>query len=249
MITRPEEIELQRLTTEQSEIEDQVVNAEDAIESLKTETLRFQRRYYQTVGVLYAEIDSITAKIARIKAGESPENIQLEAEALAAEAQAKKSSSEAGITEPESAPPPEITPELKATYRQAARLIHPDRATTDQERIRRNELMSRVNLAYEKGDQISIEKIIEEFGVDPESITGDDVGSQIVKCIRRISQLRRRLSEIEESIQAIKRSEEYQLKTTVESAESLGGNPLESLSQKLLEEISELKIELETLNH
>jgi hypothetical protein len=60
--------------------------------------------------------------------------------------------------------------------------------------------MAQVNLAYERGDQKAIEKIIEEFGEDPEAIVGEDIASRIVKAIRRIAQLRHRLAEAQQEI-------------------------------------------------
>jgi hypothetical protein len=51
--------------------------------------------------------------------------------------------------------------------------------------------MALVNIAYERGDQMAIDKIIQDFGQDPEAIVGEDTASRIVKAIRRIAQLRR----------------------------------------------------------
>ncbi|MFI3188166.1 MAG: hypothetical protein QX190_01200 [Methylococcales bacterium] len=42
--------------------------------------------------------------------------------------------------------------------------MHPDRATTDAKRDRRNIIMAKVNVAYAKGDQAAIEKLMIEFG-------------------------------------------------------------------------------------
>ena len=97
------------------------------------------------------------------------------------------------MIEAQPTPPPVITPELKHAYRQAAKLMHPDRATTDAERHRRTALMAQVNIAYGRGDRQAIEKLIKEYGQDPEAITGGDVAS-------RIAQLRRRLSEAQQQI-------------------------------------------------
>ena len=41
---------------------------------------------------------------------------------------------------------------LKQLYRDVAKLIHPDLATDEKERLRRQELMAQVNQAYENGD-------------------------------------------------------------------------------------------------
>lgn len=241
----PEEQELNRLESEQAELEEQVTSAELALETSKTETAQFQHRYHQTVGRLYAELDELDAQIARVQAGLSPDDSAAQAHAQAAEQQAKASAEEAGLIEAQPAPPPVITPELKLAFRQAAKLMHPDRATTEPERLRRTELMAQVNLAYERGDQKAIEKLIKEYGQDPEAITGGDVASRIVKAIRRIAQLRRRMGEVQQQMDAMQQTEIFHLKQTIEETEAMGGDPLGDLAKQLMQELSERKIQLE----
>lgn len=241
----PEEQELIRLESEQAALEEQVTSAELALETSKTETAQFQHRYHLTVGRLYAQLDELDALIARVQAGLSPDDAAAQAHAQAAEQQAKASAEEAGLIEAQPAPPPVITPELKLAFRQAAKLMHPDRATTEPERLRRTELMAQVNVAYERGDQQAIEKLVAEYGQDPEAITGGDVASRIVKAIRRIAQLRRRLEEATQEIAGMEQTEIFQLKHTVEESEVMGGDPLGDLAQQLMQELSERKIQLE----
>ncbi|MEQ1544701.1 J domain-containing protein [Methyloglobulus sp.] len=243
----PEEQELTRLESELATLEDQVVTAEETLETLKVETAQFQYHYYQTVGRLFAELDRLIAQIARVAAGLELDNAEAQAQAEAAEQQAKKSAEEAGLAEKQPPPPPEITPELKQAFRQAAKLMHPDRATTDAERNRRNAIMAKVNVAYEKGDKAAIEKLIIEFGHDPEAIIGEDVSARLVKTIRRIAQLRRRLDQAQQEIAAQTAHELYELKLTVTEAEAMGGNPLGDLERQLRQQISEKQIELEMI--
>lgn len=243
----PEEQELERLEAEQAELEEQVTSAELMLETTKTETAQFQHRYYQTVGRLYAELDALDAAIAKIEAGLSPDDAIAQTHAQEAEQQAKDSAEEAGIIEAQPAPPPIITKELKLAFRNAAKLMHPDRATTDHERERRSGLMAKINLAYERGDQLAIEKLVSEYGQDPEAITGGDVASRIVKAIRRIAQLRRRMDEVKQEVVALEEPEIFQLKQTIEETESMGGDPLRDLEKQLMQQISERKITLETL--
>ena len=241
----PEEQELTRLETEQAGLEEQVTSAELALETSKTETAQFQHRYHQTVGRLYAQLDELDALIAKVQAGLSPNDAAAQAHAQAAEQQAKASAEEAGLIEAQPAPPPVITPELKLAFRQAAKLMHPDRATTEPERLRRTALMAQVNIAYERGDQQAIEKLVAEYGQDPEAITGGDVASRIVKAIRRIAQLRRRLEEATQEIAGMEQTDIFQLKHTVEKSEVMGGDPLGDLAQQLMQKLSERKIQLE----
>ncbi|MCK9620559.1 MAG: J domain-containing protein [Methylobacter sp.] len=242
----PEQEELNRLESEQSNLEEQVASAELTLETLKAETAQFQHRFYHTVGRLYAELDSVAAQIARAEAGLDPDNLEFQAQAEAAEQQAQKSAEEAGLAEKQ-VEPPEITPELKQAFRQAAKLMHPDRATSDSERERRTTMMAQVNVAYANGDQAAIEKLMIEFGQDPEAILGEDVAARLVKAIRRIAQLRLRLQEAEEEIGGLKAGETYELMTTVAETEALGGDPLGDLAKQIMRQISERKIEVEMI--
>ena len=245
----PEEQELTRLESEQADPEEQVTSAELTLETSKTETAQFQHRYHQTVGRLYAQLDELDAQIARVQAGLVPDDVTAQAHAQAAEQQAKASAEEAGLIEAQPAPPPVITPEIKLAFKKAAFLMHPDRATNEPERLRRTALMAQVNLAYERGDQKAIEKLVSEYGQDPEATTGGDVASRIIKVIRRIAQLRRRLSEIQQQMDAIQQSEIFQLKQTIEEAEAMGGDPLGDLAKQLTLELTERKIQLEIARH
>src|SRR5262249_53883760 len=174
----PEEKELARLEAEQAELKERVSAAELELETIKTETAQFQSRYYQAVGRLYVQLDELDAEIARVQSKQAPNDPNLEARADAAKQKAQKSADEASFIRAQPKPPPVVSPELKQAYRHAVKLMHPDLAVSDNENRRRTELMALVNLAYERGDQAAIEKVIQEFGEDPEWIVGEDVGSR-----------------------------------------------------------------------
>jgi len=241
----PEEQELIRLEADQAALEEQVTTAELMLETGKIELAQFEHRYYQTVGRLFAQLDEIDALIANERAGLSPDDTAAQVSAKTAEQQARDSAEEAGLIEAQPVPPPVITPELKLAFRQAAKLMHPDRATSEPERLRRSALMAQVNLAYERGDQQAIEKLVSEYGQDPEAITGGDIASRIVKAIRRIAQLRRRMDELQREIDVVHQTEIFHLKQTIEETEAMGGDPLGDLAAQLMQQLSEQKIQLE----
>ncbi|MDD2800491.1 MAG: J domain-containing protein [Methylococcales bacterium] len=245
-IMLPEEQELNRLESVQNELEEQVTSAELSLETLKTELSQFNHRYNQSVGRLYVELDELDAQIALVQAGQHPDDVEAQFRAQAAQEQAQKSAEEAGLIASKP-PPPKITPEIRQAFRQAAKLMHPDRATSDAERDRRNIMMAQVNRAYESGDLAAIEKLIVDFGQDPEAIKGDDTGARLIKAFRRIAQLRRRLAEAQQEIAEQRQHELYELMTTVLETEAMGGDPLTDLAQQLIEQISERKIQLEML--
>lgn len=85
-------------------------------------------------------------------------------------------------------------------------------------------------------------KLLADFGADPEAVTGSDVGTQMIKAIRRIAQLRRRAVEIATELATVQSGELVELMRVVEEAEHLGGDPLGELAQQLMTQISERKI-------
>ncbi len=101
--------------------------------------------------------------------------------------------------------------------------------------------MAQINLAYKRGDLAAIERLIKEYGEDPEAIVGEDVASRIVKTIRRIAQLRRKIQEVKQELEALRRTDIYQLKQTIEEQEANRGDPLGDLAGDLKRQIVEKK--------
>jgi hypothetical protein len=241
----PEEKELTRLEAEQTKLQERVTAAELEFETLKIETARFRHRHYAAVGHLYAQLDEIEARIADARAQLRPEDSTLKADAGAATKRAKESAAEAGLMSANLKPTTAASPDLKQAYREAVKLVHPDLALSNHEQQRRTKLMAEINQAYELGDKGRIKKMIEEFRMDPEAITGQDIGSRIVRAIRRIAQLRRRLVEVQEERRSQQKAEISQLREVVEKAELNGGDPLGDLQQKLKRQIFEHKCRFE----
>ena len=247
--------ELIRLVSDQAKLAEQVISAELELETAKTETAQFQRRYYEMVGRFYAQLDELDAQIANAQAGLSPDDAAAQDHAQAAQEQARKSAEEAGLIEAQPPPPLVITPQLKQAFRRAAMMMHPDRATTEPERLRRHGLMIKLNLAYERGDQQAIENLVLEFIQDPvmqeiedpELIADQGVELRVLTTIRRTGQLRRRMDEIQEELQEKTQSDIYKLKITIERAELRGGDPLGDLAEQLLQELAERRIRLEEI--
>jgi len=237
----PEEQELARLDAQQKELGEQLVSAELSFETAATETERFKQRYYHIVRRLYAELDELEAKISNARLKQAPNDPDVRAHAKASEERAKRTAEEAGLIESQPDSEPEITPALKQAYRRAVKLMHPDLALTEKERLRRTALMAQINLAYKRGDLHAIERLIKEYGEDPEAIVGEDVASRIVKTIRRIAQLRRRIEQVEQELDALKQTDVYQLRQTIEQQEAKGADPLGDLACDLKTQISEKK--------
>jgi len=249
------EQELPRLVQEQRDLGEQVISAELELETVKVETAQFQRRYYETVGRLYAQLDDLEARIASFQADLTPDDVFARIHAENTWQQARKSAEEAGLIEAQIPPPLVITPELKQAFRRAAMMMHPDRASSEPDRQRRHGFMIKLNLAYERGDQHAIEKLVLNFiqgsGMQEVESPGEipDLGVELqaLQVVRRTGELRRRLKEIQDELRSRRQSDLYKMKITIERAETRGGNPLGDLAEKILQELSEKKVRLEQM--
>lgn len=241
----PEEIELDRLEADLSNLASEISEAELELETEKVALLFFRQKYYSKVGVLFAQRDQLTADLSAIRAGLQPNNEELARVSAEAEVTAKRSSEEAGAIAAEPKVKSEQTPDLKMAYRSAAKAMHPDRASDDVDRSRRTEFMIRANLAYEASDLVALEKLLVEFKSDPNAIKGEITEQKIVKAIRSIAQLRRRGVHIAEELEQLRGSDIAMLRHEVVSAEEIGLDPLADLEVKLRAEISELRIQIE----
>ena len=148
------------------------------------------------------------------------------ARAEAAEARAAESAAAAEAAEgaPEAAPAP--TADLKTLYRQLAKAIHPDLATDDAERVRRTHLMAAASEAYARGDEAALRRILDGEAARPETVVGDDIGARLVRVLRKIAQVRARLTELIELQAALEDDPMWTLFEAVRAATSTGEDPL-----------------------
>jgi DnaJ-class molecular chaperone len=134
---------------------------------------------------------------------------------------------------------------LKKLYREVAKRIHPDLATDETEKVRRQQLMIEANQAYESGDEEKLKAILQNWESSPESVQG--VAVELIRMIRKISQCRQQLSEIEKEIQLLEETDLYQLRDQVMNAQKSGRDLLADIARHLDEQISEAQQRLNEL--
>jgi DnaJ-domain-containing protein 1 len=241
----PEERELIRKKDDLSELEAELTQRELDLTTLQAELHTFESRYIRIVGVCYAELDEIKAQLAEAEARLKPKDNNIQEEAVRARTEAQESAQAAGIireTKEDKFAPSES---LKKLYREVAKCIHPDLTTDKKERTRRQELMATANRAYEEGDEAKLRSILAEWETSPESVQGEGIAAELVRVIRKIDQVEKRIRAIESETIQLERSDVYQLKLEVETAENEGRDLLVEMASRVKEKIS---LESERLN-
>jgi hypothetical protein len=243
-LEKPEERELALKLEEHTAIQVDLAERELKAEHLRAELAAFERQYLHHVGSLYAELDELKAQIAAKRASESPADDEAKKASDEARAQAEETKATAG-ERCEFAPRSfDATPEMKRLYREAAKRIHPDLASEAKDRSRREILMAEVNRAYETGDESTLTKILTGYEHSPEAVKGDDAGAELVRVIRRISQAKLRVVEIDTEMRDMQVSELYKLKLRLDEAQHLGRNVLDEMAASVTAQIVRAKARL-----
>ena len=230
----PEEEELEHKRVELEQLQSELAESELELATLRSELVAFERRYLEVVGSRYAELDKLEAEIAESTARRHPKDPAVRQKAESARARAQESAEALGDAGREpSAPGFEPTEELKALYRQAAKELHPDLTTDEEERARRQRAMAELNKAYEECNEARIRQILNEWRSSPEHVRGDDTAAQLVRVIREIAQVRKRLDAIKAEVEEFVRGELYRLKKQVAEAAMLGRDLLAEIAGQL----------------
>jgi hypothetical protein len=216
----PEEEELGAKREELARLETQLADQELLLASLKAELAAFEGLYLRQVGVLYAELDEWNARLAEIRA-EQAGTTEAKAEAAEARAQAEEAYSTAH-GEAAEVQPFRPSADLRKLYREAAKRVHPDTATDDADRARRERLMKEVNAAYAAGDEDALRGIIASLDASPEAVQGSGVGADLVRVLRQLKQIRVRIAAIELEVSSLSESDLAKLKAKADSAATEG---------------------------
>lgn len=244
MLTRtetPEERELTKKRAELAALEVQLAEEELDLVTLQAEIRAFEARYLRTVGRLFSELDELRAQVTESEAQRHPDDLDKRRRATESRTQANTSAdavSAAVVTEDVEFRPGD---ELKRLYRQVAKLVHPDLATSEDERARRNRMMAEANRAYSQRDEAKLRALLEEWELSPEAVPGDGVGAELVRNIRKIHQVQRRLAVIDSEIANLKHSDIFALKERAETSARSGLDLLVQMAEQLKTEIGRMR--------
>lgn len=239
----PEEVELEKKQAHLAALEAELAERELELTTLEAKLHTFEREYLGVVGVRYAKLDEIEAEIAKYLAFLRPTDAIARKQALLAweKAQTSKRTISANATASSSSRDFKPGESLKKLYREVAKRIHPDLATDEVERLRRQKLMAVANQAYESGDRQQLEEILHQWEHSPEFVKGEGIAVELIRAIRKIAQVSDRLNQIETEIATLKQSALYLLRKKVIDARIAGRDLLAEMASQLNNKIAKSK--------
>jgi hypothetical protein len=239
----PEEEELAAKRDELAQLEAQLADQELFLASLKAELAAFEGLYLRRVGVLYAELDEWAALLAEQRA-EHTGTPEAKTEAAEARAQAEEAYAATHGAAAEIQP---FSPsaDLKKLYREAAKRVHPDTATDEADRARRERLMKEVNAAYAAGDEDALRRILTDLDASPDAVQGAGVGADLIRVLRQLKQVRNRIAAIELEVAALSETDLAKLKAKADQAATEGRDLLAEMATSVQGRVLESRQEYE----
>jgi len=235
----PEERELSEKQTHLATLEERLAQAELEVTTLQAELHSLEREYFRTVVVRLVTLDEIEARIAEAIVRQRPQNDKVLRDAKRARTQANDTSAAFESIFIDKAKQTTFQPseDLRAVYLKVAKAVHPDMTTDENDRSRRHKYMAAANEAYEEGDIERLKNILQEWRSNPEAITGDGTGAELIRTIRKIAQVNLRLSAIQSEIELLRQSELFRMWEKVQKFRESGRELLTVMAEELDDQI------------
>ena len=244
----PEEQELRAKQAALAALEGELAGRELDLATLRARLNAFEKQYTSVVGKCYAELDEVLAELAEAEARLNPNDPATAQKAAEGRQQARESARAADAVN-DTGPLPFFEPSetLKKLYRRAAKTLHPDLGDSNDDRTRRHGFMTRANQAYEDGDEDALRAVLRDWESSPESVSGEGVGADLVRTIRKISRVQERLRVIDAEIASLGSSNMFKLHAKTVTCESSGRDLLSEMASRLAGETAAARARLHQL--
>lgn len=216
---------------------------EAEVAQVRAQLKAFEGRYLHRVGVLYAELDEINARITEREVDlYDSESARRRAQEARQRAQETHEAAFGADHEPEEFDPP---PSLKTLFREVARRIHPDFASDEAEQKHFTLLMMRANEAYSRGDAETLQRLLDDHLEINAAVAGEGDGLLLQRVMRQIQHAERDIAALDREHATLLSSEIGQLYTGAETAAREDRDVLTELADSLRARIADAQYRLE----
>jgi hypothetical protein len=219
---------------------------ESELAEMRAQLKTFEGRYLRQVGVLYAELDDLEARIAEreVDLYES-DSARHRAEEARRRAQETHDAAFGDAHEAEEFDPP---PSLKTLFREVAKRIHPDFARDDAEQKYFTLLMARANHAYSRGDTETLQRLLDDHREMHAVVADEPASAELLRITRQIRYAERDIAALDAERHTLLSSEIAQLHTDTEAAACEHRDLLSELAARLREQIGAARRRFELID-
>ncbi|WP_433975098.1 hypothetical protein [Tunturiibacter lichenicola] len=210
---------------------------ESELAQIRAQLKTFEGRYVRQVGILYAELDDLEARIAEREVDlYDSDSARRRAEETRQRAQETHDAAFSEAREAEEFDPP---PSLKTLFREVARRVHPDFARDDAEQKHFTLLMARANQAYTRGDTETLQRLLDDHREINASIAGEGPAAELLRITRQIHHAQRDIATLDAERNTLLASEIAQLHLDAETAAREHRDLLTELATNLRDQIAD----------
>lgn len=235
-------LEAARRRRQLEELQGFITRLEGEYTQLERQVLAFMARYEQQLGLAWADVDNLQQQLQAALE-------QLAQDRVPLPPQRRRSALPQLPASPVWPEPPadlqgQTAPTLKDLHRRAAMRLHPDRASDEDDRTRREALMRDANLAYADQDRATLEGLLIAAGESPQRLGGFDVHAHW-RWLDRSEQLAQgRLRVLRAHLVLLRQHPMTVLAEAVERGEQRGLNALALMRSRLYAQAQELRQQL-----
>jgi hypothetical protein len=213
---------------------------------IRVQLKTFEGRYLRQVGILYAELDDIEARIAEREVDlYDSDSARARAEEARRRAEETHDAAFGAAREAEEFDPP---PNLKTLFREVAKRLHPDFARDDAEQKYFTLLMARANQAYSRGDIETLQRLLDDHLEINAVGIGESAAAELLRISRQIQQAARDIAALDVERHTLLSSELGQLHLDAEVAAREHRDLLTELGTSLREQIADTQRRFETVD-
>ena len=216
-----------------------LAECESELAQLRAQLKTFEGRYLRQVGVLYAELDELEARIAEREVDlYDSDSARCRAEDARQRAQETHDAAFGDAHEAEEFDPPSS---LKTLFREVAKRIHPDFARNEAEQKHFTLLMARANQAYKRGDTEILQRLLDDHREINAFIAGEDAAAELLRITRQIRHAERDIATLDAERYMLLASETGQLHLDAEAAALEHRDLLTELAASLREQVADAR--------
>src|SRR5580704_3246785 len=220
---------------------------ESELAQIRAQLKTFEGRYLRQVGILYAELDDLEARIAEREVDlYDSDSARRRAEETRRQAQETHDAAFGDAREAEEFDPP---PSLKTLFRDVAKRIHPDFARDDAEQKHFTLLMARANQAYSRGDTETLQRLLDDHREINASIAGEGAAAELLRITRQIQHAERDIATLDAERHTLLAGEVAQLHRDAEAAAREHRDLLTELATSLREQIADAQRRFERMEN
>lgn len=236
-IKTPEEIELEHKRTELDALQGDLDRREQAFNQLRTEIRVFEQVYEEILGARISALEDLEWQIKGLLDSEEIEPVP-QAEQQEKEQHYSHFQHTTDLLDDDDVSPPDTSRlSLKSLYRGVAKAVHPDLASDDEDRRRRQELMAQANQAYQSGNRQVLADMLSDWEQGSEVLSGLDIAMELVRVIRLIARARQNILAVGRQIDELRDTDIYRFKQRVDEAMADGIDLLAEMAASVDQDI------------